>query len=76
MIVVGSPTSSNSSRLRELAARLGTAAHMVDSADELRADMVRRHRARGPDGRRLGARGAGTGLITRIKELGRCRCAR
>jgi 4-hydroxy-3-methylbut-2-enyl diphosphate reductase len=36
VIVVGSPTSSNSNRLRELAARLGTTAYMVDSADELR----------------------------------------
>ncbi|WP_369643789.1 4-hydroxy-3-methylbut-2-enyl diphosphate reductase [Acidovorax sp. A79] len=35
VIVVGSPTSSNSNRLRELAARLGTPAYMVDSADEL-----------------------------------------
>ena len=37
MVVVGSPTSSNSNRLRELAARLGTPAYMVDSADELQA---------------------------------------
>ena len=35
VIVVGSPTSSNSNRLRELAQKLGTEAHMVDSADEL-----------------------------------------
>lgn len=35
VIVVGSPTSSNSNRLRELAARLGTRAYMVDNADEL-----------------------------------------
>src|SRR5690606_35532889 len=35
VIVVGSPTSSNSNRLRELAAKLGTMAYMVDSADEL-----------------------------------------
>ena len=35
VIVVGSPTSSNSNRLRELAARLGTPAYMVDNADEL-----------------------------------------
>ncbi len=35
VIVVGSPTSSNSNRLREVAAKLGTPAHMVDSADEL-----------------------------------------
>jgi len=35
--VVGSPTSSNSNRLRELAQRLGTEAYMVDSAEELQA---------------------------------------
>ena len=38
VIVVGSPTSSNSNRLRELAQRLGTESHMVDSADELQAE--------------------------------------
>jgi len=37
VIVVGSPTSSNSNRLRELAERLGTPAYMVDSAEELQA---------------------------------------
>jgi 4-hydroxy-3-methylbut-2-enyl diphosphate reductase len=35
VIVVGSPTSSNSNRLRELAERLGTPAFMVDSASDL-----------------------------------------
>ena len=35
LIVVGSPTSSNSNRLRELAERLGTPAFMVDSPEEL-----------------------------------------
>jgi 4-hydroxy-3-methylbut-2-enyl diphosphate reductase len=35
VIVVGSPTSSNSNRLRELAERLGTPAHMVDSPQDL-----------------------------------------
>jgi 4-hydroxy-3-methylbut-2-enyl diphosphate reductase len=35
VIVVGSPTSSNSNRLRELAEKLGTEAHMVDSAEEI-----------------------------------------
>jgi 4-hydroxy-3-methylbut-2-enyl diphosphate reductase len=38
VIVVGSPTSSNSNRLREVAIKLGTTSHMVDSADELRAE--------------------------------------
>lgn len=38
VIVVGSPTSSNSNRLRELAERLGTESYMVDSAEELRPE--------------------------------------
>ena len=38
VIVVGSPTSSNSNRLRELAGRLGAESHMVDSADELQSE--------------------------------------
>ena len=37
VIVVGSPTSSNSNRLRELAERLGTPAYMVDAAEDLQA---------------------------------------
>ena len=69
-IDVGSPTSSNSNRLRELAARLGTAAHMVDSADELRAEWF--------DGiARVGLTAGASApevlvqaVITRIKELG------
>ena len=35
VIVVGSPTSSNSNRLRELAQRMGVPAYMVDSAADL-----------------------------------------
>jgi 4-hydroxy-3-methylbut-2-enyl diphosphate reductase len=38
VIVVGSRTSSNSNRLRELAERLGTPAYMVDGADDLQPD--------------------------------------
>jgi 4-hydroxy-3-methylbut-2-en-1-yl diphosphate reductase len=37
VIVVGSPTSSNSNRLRELAQRLGASAYMVDTPDDLQA---------------------------------------
>jgi 4-hydroxy-3-methylbut-2-enyl diphosphate reductase len=37
VIVVGSPTSSNSNRLRELAQRLGTEAYMVDRPEDLQA---------------------------------------
>jgi 4-hydroxy-3-methylbut-2-enyl diphosphate reductase len=38
VIVVGSQSSSNSNRLRELAERLGTPAYMVDAADDLRPE--------------------------------------
>ena len=38
LIVVGSPTSSNSNRLRELAERLGTDAYMVDSPEDLKLE--------------------------------------
>ena len=37
VIVVGSPTSSNSNRLREVAHKLGTESYMVDGPDELQA---------------------------------------
>ncbi|MDO8776626.1 MAG: 4-hydroxy-3-methylbut-2-enyl diphosphate reductase [Burkholderiaceae bacterium] len=38
VIVVGSPTSSNSNRLREVARKLGTESYMVDNAQELKAE--------------------------------------
>ena len=40
VIVVGSPTSSNSNRLSELARKLGVTSYMVDRADELRAEWL------------------------------------
>jgi 4-hydroxy-3-methylbut-2-enyl diphosphate reductase len=40
VIVVGSPNSSNSNRLREVAINLGVAAYMVDSAAELKAEWL------------------------------------
>ena len=38
VIVVGSPTSSNSNRLREVAKKLGCESYMVDNADELQPE--------------------------------------
>ncbi len=40
VIVVGSPTSSNSNRLREVAENLGVPAFMVDSADEIQPQWL------------------------------------
>ena len=44
VVVVGSPTSSNSNRLRELAERLGTPAYMVDAASDLQSEWFRGRR--------------------------------
>ncbi len=70
VIVVGSPTSSNSNRLREVAQRLGTASYMVDSADEIEAAWF--------EGRpRVGLTAGASApellvdaVIARLKELG------
>ena len=70
VIVVGSPTSSNSNRLRELAERLGTVAHMVDAAEDLQPDWF--------DGRpRVGLTAGASApdilvqqVIARLKALG------
>src|SRR5690554_2931208 len=38
VLVVGSPNSSNSNRLRELAERMGTPAYLIDGAEDLKRD--------------------------------------
>ncbi len=40
LLVVGSPNSSNSNRLKELAERLGCEAYLIDSVDEIRRDWL------------------------------------
>ena len=40
VIVVGSPNSSNSNRLREVAQHMGVQAYMVDSASDLKAEWI------------------------------------
>jgi 4-hydroxy-3-methylbut-2-enyl diphosphate reductase len=70
VIVVGSPTSSNSNRLRELAERLGTPAYMVDAAEDVKAQWL--------DGRsRVGLTAGASApdvlvqaVIARLRELG------
>jgi 4-hydroxy-3-methylbut-2-enyl diphosphate reductase len=70
VIVVGSPTSSNSNRLRELSQRLGTPAYMVDAAGDLLPQWF--------EGRRRVGLTAGASapdilvqqVIERLRELG------
>ncbi|PRB84444.1 4-hydroxy-3-methylbut-2-enyl diphosphate reductase [Pseudomonas sp. MYb185] len=40
VLVVGSPNSSNSNRLRELSDRMGTPAYLIDGADEIRPEWL------------------------------------
>jgi 4-hydroxy-3-methylbut-2-enyl diphosphate reductase len=70
VIVVGSRSSSNSNRLRELAQRLGTPAYMVDGADDLQPEWF--------EGRRRVGLTAGASapdilvqqVIARLREMG------
>ncbi len=47
IIVVGSPNSSNSNRLREMAEKNGVEAHMVDDASQIRLDWLKGHQCIG-----------------------------
>src|SRR5690606_41185734 len=40
VLVVGSPNSSNSNRLRELSDRMGTPAYLIDGAEEIRPEWL------------------------------------
>ncbi len=70
VLVVGSPNSSNSNRLRELAEREGVEAYLIDGADEIDPRWI--------DGRRHIGVTAGAsapdvlvqGVIARLRELG------
>jgi 4-hydroxy-3-methylbut-2-enyl diphosphate reductase len=70
VIVVGSPTSSNSNRLREVAQKLGTESYMVDHADELQASWFK---GRSRVGLTAGASAPDVlvqAVIARLRELG------
>jgi len=70
VIVVGSPTSSNSNRLRELAERLGTPGYMVDAASDLKPEWFE---GRGTVGLTAGASAPDVlvqAVIDRLRELG------
>ena len=70
VIVVGSPTSSNSNRLRDVAAKYGTPSYMVDNASELQAQwLIGKHKI----GLTAGASAPDIlvqQVIARLRELG------
>jgi 4-hydroxy-3-methylbut-2-enyl diphosphate reductase len=70
VIVVGSPTSSNSNRLRELAVKLGTISYMVDNADELQAQWFEGHQRVGLTAGASAPEVLVCAVIDRIKAMG------
>ncbi len=70
VIVVGSPTSSNSNRLREVAKKLGTESYMVDHADELQAHWFEGRQRVGLTAGASAPEVLVTAVIDRIKALG------
>jgi 4-hydroxy-3-methylbut-2-enyl diphosphate reductase len=70
VIVVGSPNSSNSNRLREVAENMGTEAHMVDTAADLRAEWVAGKRRVGVTAGASAPEVLVDELVARLKELG------
>ena len=70
VIVVGSPNSSNSNRLREVAAHRGIPAYMVDNAEELQAAWVAGKRRVGVSAGASAPEVLVRAVVARLEELG------
>jgi 4-hydroxy-3-methylbut-2-enyl diphosphate reductase len=70
VLVVGSPSSSNSNRLREVAANVGLPAYLVDNAEELRAEWFVGKRKVGISAGASAPEVLVQGVIARLKQLG------
>jgi 4-hydroxy-3-methylbut-2-enyl diphosphate reductase len=70
VIVVGSPNSSNSNRLREVAEHMGAQAYMVDSAADLRPEWIAGRRRVGVTAGASAPEVLVRELIDRLKALG------
>jgi 4-hydroxy-3-methylbut-2-enyl diphosphate reductase len=70
VLVVGSPTSSNSNRLREVAENLGVQAFLIGSADELRPEQVLGKKRIGVTAGASAPEVLVEALVQRLQELG------
>jgi len=70
VLVVGSPNSSNSNRLRELAEREGVEAYLIDGADEIEPRWVEGRRHIGVTAGASAPDVLVQGVIARLRELG------
>jgi len=70
LIVVGSPNSSNSNRLREVASNLGVPAYMLDDAADLKSEWVAGKNVVGVTAGASAPEVLVHAVIARLKELG------
>ena len=70
VIVVGSPTSSNSNRLREVAHNLGIESYMIDNAGELRGEWLAGKQRIGVTAGASAPEVLAEEVIARLKQLG------
>jgi 4-hydroxy-3-methylbut-2-enyl diphosphate reductase len=70
VLVVGSPTSSNSNRLREVAERFGVPAYLLGSAEELNPEWVKNAARVGITAGASAPEGLVQGLLSAVKALG------
>jgi len=70
VLVVGSPTSSNSNRLREVAERFGVDAYLVGSAAELKPEWLKEAARVGITAGASAPEALVQGLLAAVKELG------
>ena len=75
VIVVGSPNSSNSNRLREVARKFGVDAHRIDSASALRQEWVAGRRRIGVTAGASAPEVLVNEVVDRLKALGAARVA-
>jgi 4-hydroxy-3-methylbut-2-enyl diphosphate reductase len=73
VIVVGSPNSSNSNRLREVAANLGTNAYLIDRPEELRPEWIAGKRAIGVTAGASAPEVLVKDVVFRLQQLGATR---
>jgi 4-hydroxy-3-methylbut-2-enyl diphosphate reductase len=70
MLVVGSPNSSNSNRLRELAERMGTTAYLIDDQDQIQSDWIKGANVVGVTAGASAPENLVLQVVNRLKELG------
>ena len=70
VLVVGSPNSSNSNRLRELARKQGIQAHLIDGADDIRLEWIAGKTRIGVTAGASAPESLVQGVVARLRESG------